>query len=393
MQIQPYISIVMPVYNNETYFHSAVESIKNQTFANWELIIVDDGSTDRTPEIADSFADSDVRIKVIHQENQWIYRSFNNGIAAASGKYVLIVNSDDTINPEALQKIHDIAEGDNADIIMFNLRICICDKNQRIIEPDLYGYSNLLTDEFSYTEKSKIHREWGTFLKKKLLQHQCVYKTEIAKKHKYRTDIYAGDYYYNIQIADDLKVAAGTNYIVYNYFQYDDNDTMNASVGKYYGYEHSMFNEFYLDYKKLFVSWNVWNDENAAALMGQRVQHVTNELRSYVGRGCTLSIEEKLDKIFNELSDGITYECALTLGRVEEYQSRILSGLRELMCKEVPKEDSKYYFVFELLDSLLRYEKEEEDIKKIYAAVYHPMNPQHIGERFLKTIEQSEDLT
>ena len=390
--MKPYISIIMPVYNNETYFPFAVESIKNQTFTNWELIIVDDGSTDKTPEIADFLAEGDMRIKVIHQENQWIYRSFNNGIAVASGKYVLIVNSDDTINREALQKIYDIAERDNADIVMFNLRICICDKNQNIMESDLYGYSNLLSEEFSYTEENTIHSEWGGFLKKKLLQHQCVYKTESAQKHKYRTDTYAGDFYYNIQIANEIKVAAGTNYLVYNHFLYNNIGTMNASVGKYYGYEHSMFNEFYLDYKRLFVSWGVWNDETASIIMGKRIQDMTTELRSYVGRGCYLTVEEKLDKIFGELSDDIIYQCALKLNRMEEYQSRILSGLRELMCREIPDENSKYYFLYELLESLLRYEKEEEDIKKLYAAVYHPMNPQHIGECFVRRLEQLENL-
>ena len=76
--MQPYFSIVMPVYNNEKLLPNAVNSIINQTFSDWELIIVDDGSTDNTPAVADSFAETDSRIRVIHQENQWIFRSYNN---------------------------------------------------------------------------------------------------------------------------------------------------------------------------------------------------------------------------------------------------------------------------------------------------------------------------
>ena len=100
--MKPFISIIMPVYNNEKYLPSAVKSIIGQTFSDWELIIIDDGSTDRTPEIADRLAERDKRIRVIHQENQWIFKSFNNGYAAALGEYVLIVNSDDTIGAESL---------------------------------------------------------------------------------------------------------------------------------------------------------------------------------------------------------------------------------------------------------------------------------------------------
>ena len=92
-------SIIMPVYNNEIYFPLAVASILQQDYTDFELIIVDDGSTDGTPELADAFAASDRRIRVIHQKNQWIYASFNNGIRQASGDYIYIVNSDDRLMP------------------------------------------------------------------------------------------------------------------------------------------------------------------------------------------------------------------------------------------------------------------------------------------------------
>ena len=81
-------SIIMPVYNNELYFPLAVQSILDQDYPDFELIIVDDGSTDKTPELADKMASQDKRIRVIHQKNQWIYASFNNGIRAARGVYL-----------------------------------------------------------------------------------------------------------------------------------------------------------------------------------------------------------------------------------------------------------------------------------------------------------------
>ena len=82
----PLISIITPVYNKEKYVANAIESVLSQSFDAFEYIIIDDGSTDASPAIVDEYAKKDNRIKVIHQQNQWIYASFNNGIREASGE-------------------------------------------------------------------------------------------------------------------------------------------------------------------------------------------------------------------------------------------------------------------------------------------------------------------
>ncbi len=381
MKNAPFISIIMPVYNNERLLPNAINSVISQTFSDWELVIVDDGSTDNTPAVADCFAEKDNRIKVIHQENQWIYKSFNNGIASSSGEYVLVVNSDDTINPESLQRIHDVAVIDNADIVMFNLTISRCDRCQNVLNYDIYGMEKLLQHDFSCCNMETIHKEWITWLKKKLLNHQCVYKSSIAKAIKYRTDIYGGDNYYNIQIADKITAAAGTDYPVYNYYMYPS-ETMNASVGKYYGYEHNMFNEFYLGYRKLFEDWGIFDDSTADYLASARLNNLTNEIRSFLSPSCPLDTDEKISRIISDSSDRIIYENAVETGRQEEWESRILSGLRELFVKEVPSQESGFLFFYNMLESLLRYEKTEEDRLTILSAVNNPNNPLGIGRGF-----------
>ena len=387
--MKPYISIVMPVYNNEKYFPNAVQSIMNQTFSDWELIIVDDGSTDRTPEIADRFANKDNRVKVIHQINQWIYNSFNNGIEKANGKYVFVVNSDDTLNIEALEEIHKISSKDDVDMVLFNLVINEYDEQKDIINYDLWHTRDLLKENFVIADTKKLRNEWPNFIKKKLLIHQCVYKTEIAKRNKYRTDIFGADYYYNIQIANEIKTVAGTNYVVYNHIWYRNNN-MNASVDKYYGYEHSMYNEFYSDAKNLFDSWGLEEDVTSS-ISDLRIKHYTSELESLNAPTCHLTLEEKLEKILGEYLDDIVYGCAVRLDRLEELESRALSGCRSLLLKDIPKESSKYYFVYELLNSLLRYEKDEEDMLKIKNAVYNKNNPRNIGKSFFDKLKLRED--
>lgn len=382
---EPFISIVMSVYNNEKLLPNAINSILKQTFSDWELILIDDGSTDNTAQVADGFAAMDQRIRVIHQENHGIFKSYNIGYAAAEGTYALIVNSDDTINTDSLKEIHDLAIVDNADIVMFNLSINLCDKNQKILVPDLYGYKGLLENSFLCHNCEEVRRSWAYFLERKLLNHQCAYRKGIYKTYMYENRYYGDDALYNLRIADAITCAAGTSYVVYNWFLYG-RDSMNASSGKYYGYEHEMFNAFFTGHRDLFARWGITDTKAMEVLEKERLSRLTSEIRSYFSPQCLLTTEDKIKKILEDASDEIVYDCAVSSRRVEEWESRILSGLRELFIKEPLGPESSYYFLYELLDSLLCYEKDEEDIQKIWAAVYHERNPKHIGLSFLRKL-------
>lgn len=80
---KPLISVVAPVYNTSKYLRQCIESVINQSYENWELILVDDGATDESPLICDEYAKKESRIKVIHQRNQGLSVARNNGISAA----------------------------------------------------------------------------------------------------------------------------------------------------------------------------------------------------------------------------------------------------------------------------------------------------------------------
>lgn len=91
------LSIVVPVYDVEQYLPRCIDSILEQTFTDFELILVNDGSTDNCPIICDEYADKDDRIKVIHKENGGLSDARNTGINKASGKYISFIDSDDFI--------------------------------------------------------------------------------------------------------------------------------------------------------------------------------------------------------------------------------------------------------------------------------------------------------
>jgi len=107
---QPKVSVVVPIYNVERFLHQAVDSILNQTLKDIEVILVDDGSPDNCGKICDEYAAKDSRVRVIHQKNGGLGNAYNNGIAAANGEYIGLVEPDDWIEPEMYEVMYNNAK-------------------------------------------------------------------------------------------------------------------------------------------------------------------------------------------------------------------------------------------------------------------------------------------
>jgi glycosyltransferase involved in cell wall biosynthesis len=114
--VKPQLSIIVPVYQAENYLKRCVDSILNQTFGNFELILVNDGSTDRSGEICNAYALQDNRIKVVHQNNGGQAFARNSGIKLAGGTYVGFVDNDDMIEPDMYDCLIHNAKEFNTDI-------------------------------------------------------------------------------------------------------------------------------------------------------------------------------------------------------------------------------------------------------------------------------------
>lgn len=110
------ISVIVPVYNVEAYLEQCIRSVIAQTYINWELILVDDGSPDRSPEICDRYARQDSRIQVIHKQNGGLSSARNAGLDIFRGDYVTFLDSDDFWHPEYLQTLLALCEKKQTDI-------------------------------------------------------------------------------------------------------------------------------------------------------------------------------------------------------------------------------------------------------------------------------------
>lgn len=143
----PLVSVIIPVFNTEEYLEKCVESIICQTYQQWEIILVDDGSTDGSPAVCDTYGDMYDNIKVIHKKNEGQGIARNIGLEICRGKYVCFVDSDDSVKPDMLERLVRSCEAKSLDI-------CICGyeidtgirKVQFCPEPRLLNHESLMKE-------------------------------------------------------------------------------------------------------------------------------------------------------------------------------------------------------------------------------------------------------
>ena len=149
-------SVIVPIFKVEDYIERCIDSILAQTFTDFEVILVDDGSPDRCPQICDEYEKKDQRIRVIHKPNGGLVSARNAGIFAAKGDYITYVDGDDWIKPGLLQFVHDrIAESaDPVDMVMFAAELVFADHNEafpnNVTEEGWYNREKLERDIFPY---------------------------------------------------------------------------------------------------------------------------------------------------------------------------------------------------------------------------------------------------
>ena len=169
----PIISIIVPVYNVEKYLNRCIDSILNQTFTDFELILIDDGSPDNCGVICDEYAKKDKRIKVIHKENGGLSSARNRGLDVAKGNYIGFVDSDDYININMYECLYNAIIKNNSDISICNfMRV----KEERVnternnIEKE-YNYTNLEYIEELYKGNHVVTPAWNKLYKKNIFNN------------------------------------------------------------------------------------------------------------------------------------------------------------------------------------------------------------------------------
>ena len=115
---RPKISVIVPVYGEDKYLPSCIESIQDQTYKNLEIILVDDGSPDRCPQICDQYARNDDRIRVIHKMNAGLVEARKTGIRLSTGEYIAYVDGDDIIEVDFIERMVEVATAEEVDVVI-----------------------------------------------------------------------------------------------------------------------------------------------------------------------------------------------------------------------------------------------------------------------------------
>ena len=169
----PLVSIIVPLYNAEKYLETCVDSIRQQTLADIEIILVNDGSTDGSSIICDGVAASDERVSVIHKLNAGVSAARNDGIAAARGQYIGFVDADDTIELDMYSSLFDEARRSDSDIVMCDAVTVYPDGKREIDTIAVLPTSQILTHE--EIQHSQLLQMAGSACR-------CIYRTELIRK-------------------------------------------------------------------------------------------------------------------------------------------------------------------------------------------------------------------
>ena len=174
----PRISVIVPVYKVEKYIHRCVDSILGQSFADFELILVDDGSPDNCPAICDAYAEKDSRIRVIHKENGGLSSARNAAMdwvyANSDSNWITFVDSDDCLSPVCLERLYEAAVENGADISVTNGQYFVEDYQLKDAPQNVVSTRILTGKECVlsyYREENMVScYAWGKLFRKKILE-------------------------------------------------------------------------------------------------------------------------------------------------------------------------------------------------------------------------------
>lgn len=204
------ISVIVPVYNVEKYLDRCVKSLLNQSYDNLEIILVDDGSSDKSPELCDHYITIDSRIKVIHKINGGLSSARNAGIVKATGDYISFIDSDDWIALNTYEYCLNLIEENSADVLEFNYIMVKGPRNvkqpQEVIK--VFRDKDILQYYMESSTKTGSYSVW-----------RCLFPRRIIKNLKFREGKINEDIDFKYKVLQKCSVLVTTNQYKYYYFQ------------------------------------------------------------------------------------------------------------------------------------------------------------------------------
>ena len=198
------VSIIVPVYNAQKYLKRCLDSIRIQSYKDFEVILIDDGSIDNSGEICDLYCSLDSRFKVMHQENLGVSVARNKGIELATGKYLIFIDSDDEVMPNMLEEMVSYINEYDTDVLISGITFVKEGKKIKDVMPKITGYCTDDIWNYIATDDTGI---FG-YISNKL------YKTKIIKDNNINFNV-------NRKIQEDLEFALKVYSVCNNFYLLD----------------------------------------------------------------------------------------------------------------------------------------------------------------------------
>lgn len=284
-------SIIMPVYNVENYLQRSIESIINQDYSHWELILINDGSEDSSGDICDQYSAKYKNIKTIHQKNCGSGVARQKGLNLSSGDFICFVDPDDYLSKNSLRNLSESLEKYDADIVAFGYTVIEKDKMGNITN-NIENYSQVLylnqNDfrlNFELIEETSARALWNKIYKRTFLEKNEIKFTNQRVGQDALFNYVAFRYVTKVLILDK-------NYYVY------DATREGSAIKKYnvnkWDYELNIVNEF----NKMFEEWNL--SEKYSSLKNREVWYaVFNQVVNLSVSTCPLTFSDKKKKLYS----------------------------------------------------------------------------------------------
>lgn len=290
------VSIIMPVYKVEEYVGKAIESIQAQTLTEWEFLIVDDGTPDRSGEICDEYAVKDSRIHVIHKENGGAPSARNMAIDIAKGEYLYFLDSDDWAEPNMLEDMYNLAKRDNAQLVVAGFYI------DTYIGNGNYRTDDYVVDDAVYSNKESFRRNAYKLFDKNLLYTPWnkLYESKYIMENNLRfPTTFWDDFPFNISIVKNVERVTVTSKQYYHFLRArTESETAAYRPGMYekreeeHGWMISLYRE-----------WNV-NDRASAEMVARRyIERFIGCVENVTNPQAGLSAKEQKEQIRKMLSN------------------------------------------------------------------------------------------
>ncbi len=250
--MEPLISVIMPVYKVENFLADSINSVLNQTYSNFELILVDDCSPDNSPAICDEYAQKDDRIKVIHlEQNGGLGNARNNGIDNAVGEYILFLDSDDTFDNNMFEALTDSLQKNPAQIVMFGLVEDHYDKNGNIYKILPISYEDKLLKTVDEVRNEIVSLENSTLYG---YATNKLYSLEHLRRHniKFTSIRFNEDIIFNIDVFMELESCNILSITPYHYAKRLNSSITSRFIPSYY-------RDIMLKIDRLYGQFEAWD--------------------------------------------------------------------------------------------------------------------------------------